>query len=190
MTAPPRDGKAPAAQTPRVDLTSPEGFREMYRDELAYVWATVERLGARPPHVEDRCHDVFMTAFRKRHDYDPQRPLRQWLFGIAYRLMLNVRRKQEASEGNDPSLQSVVDESASPEANASLRQERSVLLQAIESLSPERRAAFVMHDLDGFAAPEIARSLEIPLNTVYSRIRLARADVMRATAQWRERSSP
>jgi len=47
----------------------------------------------------------------------------------------------------------------------------------LEELPPERRAVVVLHELEGQTAPEIAAALDVPLNTVYSRLRLGRADL-------------
>ena len=43
----------------------------------------------------------------------------------------------------------------------------------------EKRSLVVMHDLEGIAVPEIAALLAVPLNTAYSRLRLARAEFER-----------
>ena len=51
---------------------------------------------------------------------------------------------------------------------------RRLLLEALAALDADRRAVFVMHELDELSAPEIAETLAIPLNTVYSRLRIAR----------------
>jgi RNA polymerase sigma-70 factor (ECF subfamily) len=48
---------------------------------------------------------------------------------------------------------------------------------ALNQLDFDQRAVLVMHDIEGFAAPEIAETLMTPLNTVYSRLRLARAKI-------------
>jgi RNA polymerase sigma-70 factor (ECF subfamily) len=50
--------------------------------------------------------------------------------------------------------------------------------RALDSLDYQRRAAFVMHDLDGFSVPEISRALDLPVNTLYSHIRRARQHVL------------
>lgn len=167
-----------------VDLTSPEGFKRMYREELGYVHATLQRLGAPPAFAEDLCHDVFLTAFRKRGDFDASRPLRPWLFGLAFRTMLNVRRKGSTT-GDDAPLANLEDPASGPEQHAADAQGRSALSRAIAKLEPERRAVFLLHDVEGYAAPEIARELEIPLNTAYSRLRLARADILQHTQRLR-----
>ena len=45
---------------------------------------------------------------------------------------------------------------------------------ALDQLPMEQRAVFVLHELDEQSAPEVAEALGTPLNTVYSRLRLAR----------------
>jgi RNA polymerase sigma-70 factor (ECF subfamily) len=58
-------------------------------------------------------------------------------------------------------------------------------MKALDGLDLDRRAVFVMHELDEIPMPEIARTLAIPLNTAYSRLRLARADVAQAIQHFR-----
>jgi RNA polymerase sigma-70 factor (ECF subfamily) len=58
----------------------------------------------------------------------------------------------------------------------------------MESMPLERRAVFVMHEIDGLPVPEVAQALAVPLNTAYSRLRLARRDF--ATAIERLRGKP
>ena len=172
-----------------VDLRSPDGFKQLYRDQLGYVYSVLRRLGAPGEHLEDLCHDVFMTAFRKRADYDASRAIKPWLFGLAFRMMLNVKRKAKV-EGDDQPLAVLADASANPEQVVSQRQGHTALQRAIALLEPGRRAVFLMHDLDGHAAPDIARELEIPLNTAYSRLRLARADILKQTESFRAGGAP
>jgi RNA polymerase sigma-70 factor (ECF subfamily) len=168
-----------------TDIRSPEGFKQMYRAELPYVLATLDRLGAPRLHREDLCHDVFMTAFDKRGDFDASRPLRPWLFGIAFRLLLNVRRKASMT-GDEAALEKLVDPNLGPEEAASRGQAQTALMREVHRLEPERRAVFLLHDMEGHGAPEISRALDVPLNTVYSRLRLARQQLLEATKPLRE----
>ena len=128
---------------------------------------------------------MFLTAFRNREDYDPSRPLRAWLFRIGFRLVLNVRRTG-SMPGDDEQLALLADTGLGPEEAAHQQQARTESHRAIQSLEPDRRAVFLMHDVEGQPASEIARTLEIPLNTAYSRLRLARADILRVTERLRE----
>src|SRR5688500_6597311 len=67
-------------------------FQSVYQAEVSYVWESLRRLGVHPADIEDLAHDVFVTAYDRLDDYDPSRPIRPWLFGIAYRVALDHRR--------------------------------------------------------------------------------------------------
>ena len=54
----------------------------------------MRRLGVRPAELDDLCQEVFAVVFRRLSDYDPSRPIEPWLFGIAYRVMLDHHRKR------------------------------------------------------------------------------------------------
>jgi RNA polymerase sigma-70 factor (ECF subfamily) len=64
----------------------------------------------------------------------------------------------------------------SGEESVALREQLELVARGLEQLELDQRAVFVMHDIDGHAMPVIARELGIPLNTAYSRLRLARRD--------------
>ncbi len=147
-------------------------FAEAYRAHVGYVWKTLQRLGARERDLEDLAHDVFVIAYRKLDSYDPDQPMRRWLFGIAFRVLAAERRR--ARNRMEIPSQHVDVASASP-GQDDVAANRRLLMSALSELPIEQRAVLIMHDVDGFTAPEISESLELSVNTVYSRLRLARA---------------
>ena len=165
--APDRDHRAPA-------------FSEVYREHVRYVWNTLRRLGVRDRDLEDLAHDVFVVAYRKRADYKPELPMRRWLFGIAFRVAAGDRRK--ARHAREIACDDV-DVAAGGDDLDTAAARRALCLRALAALPLEQRAVLVMHDLDGYSAPEIAIALEVPLNTVYSRLRLGRAKFTLAARQ-------
>ena len=54
---------------------------------------------------------------------------------------------------------------------------------ALETIDVGRRAVLVLHEIEEMTAPEIAQVLSIPLNTVYSRLRVARLELEAALAR-------
>ena len=76
----------------------------------------------------------------------------------------------------------IPDSGPSPERALAGEEARRQVARALEQLPLEQRAVFVLHDIDGVSAPEFARALEVPLNTVYSRLRLAREKFLAAVA--------
>jgi len=83
----------------------------------------------------------------------------------------------------------LVDERPPADEQLGERQARELVLLALGSVDADRRPIFIMHDLDGYAMPEIIETLGIPLNTGYSRLRLARQDFAAAVQRLR-RGSP
>lgn len=137
--------------------------------------SALRRLGVGPADLEDEAHNVFVAVLKRLHTYDPARPLRPWLFGFAFRDASEYRRKRgRALPLEEP--QEVVDSAVRPDAGYESARKRWMVQAVLEEIELDRRAVFVLHDIDGFTGDEIARALEIPLGTVYSRLRLARED--------------
>ncbi|MBN2573207.1 MAG: sigma-70 family RNA polymerase sigma factor [Deltaproteobacteria bacterium] len=166
---------------PEPDLPS------IYRSEFSYVWKTLRRLGAPSADIEDLAHDVFVVAHRHLGDYDPTRPLRPWLFGIAVRVVSDHRRVGRNSREIPGEIAEAVDATPSVQDRLEDREARALLMRALDELDLEQRAVLVMHDLDELPVPEIAAALSIPLNTAYSRLRLARAAVSAWVARFSAR---
>lgn len=156
-----------------------EAFEALFRRELGYVLATLRRLGVRPGDVEDLAHDVFVVAFRRLGDLDPARPPRPWLFGIALRVAADYRRL--ARHRYERSDDEQAGRTPAPDAPAGEQVERRGLVQrGLDALDLDKRAVLILHDVEGHGMPEIAAALGIPLNTAYSRLRLARERFRRA----------
>ncbi len=153
----------------------PADFRALYEAEFNYVYNSLRRLGVAERDLEDLIHEVFLAFHRGRDHYDPARPLRPWLFGIAFRISSDYRRRAQ-HRYEVPEEREVAD--ATPGADEQLvwRERRPLVLRALDTLDLDRRAVFVMHEIDGCTMPEIATVLAAPLNTLYSRLRLAREE--------------
>ncbi len=167
--------EATALPTPTTPPPLAE-FREVYEAEFDYVWRTLRRLGVPERDLEDVSHDVFVAFYRARDSYDRTRPLRPWLFGIAFRVASDFRRRAQHRYEVPSEPREVPD--GAPDAAEQLQasENRALVLRGLQALDLDRRAVFVMHDLDGHSMPEIAAVLAVPLNTLYSRLRLARSE--------------
>lgn len=164
----------------RVVADPSPDFRSIYESEVNYVWVSLSRLGVPERDLEDLTHDVFAKLFQNYQVYDPSRPLRPWLFGIAARIAWDYRElARNRLETPRPPVERP-DPRSGPEEETAAREDRATVLRALEELTMDRRILLVMHDLNGHSMPEIAKVLLHPMNTLYSRLRLARADFLAA----------
>jgi RNA polymerase sigma-70 factor (ECF subfamily) len=157
-------------------------FNALYREHFAYVWRSLRRLGIREADLPDLTHDVFVVVHRKLADFDASRPAKPWLFGICFRTALDKKRRHSSFK---ESLSDTAGEHAvasMPDGAAVVEQKEAhdVVMKALDELDLDKRAVFVMHELEGLSMPEIARVVDAPINTLYSRLRLAREDFVAA----------
>ncbi|HEY4054963.1 MAG TPA: sigma-70 family RNA polymerase sigma factor [Kofleriaceae bacterium] len=152
-----------------------DSFNQLYAREFAYVWQTVGRLGHPQRDIADAVHDVFVIVYRRREELDPARSVRPWLFGVARKVVAGARRKDRVDPSDD------VDRIEAPPPHA----ERDLLWRALAQLTEDRRVVVILHDLEGYTGLEIAAQLDISPNTVHSRLRLAREDLVRVLTELR-----
>ena len=155
---------------------STESFPDIYRSELRYVLVVLRRLGVRPADIEDVAHDVFVAVYRHFAERDPARPIRPWLFGFCFRIAKDHRKLARHRHEAPPALEEPADAGRLPDQQVDDERLRVWLVEALDAMDFDKRGLVVMHDLEGIAVPQIAELLEVPLNTAYSRLRLARAE--------------
>jgi RNA polymerase sigma-70 factor (ECF subfamily) len=163
----------PSSSNPPV--TSDEACLGAFQQELNYVFRTLRRLGTAPSELEDLAQDVFLALRHSWNEYDPARPLRPYLFGIAFRLASAHHRKRarEVVFG----VVHVLDARPPPDEAMQTKQMRALMLVALEKIPLPRRAVLVMAEFDDVPVREVASVLGIPLFTAYSRLRKARREL-------------
>jgi RNA polymerase sigma-70 factor, ECF subfamily len=160
---------------PAARETADEACLGAYQRELDYVYRTFRRLGTPPFEVDDLAQDLFLALRRSWSGYDPIRPLRPYLFGIAFRIAAAHRRKRsrEVAFG----IIEVSDAGPGPDDALSVKQSGALLLAALERIPFPRRAVLVMHEIDDVSVANVAAVLSIPLFTAYSRLRKGRREL-------------
>src|SRR5262245_48809061 len=143
-----------------VSVTEERSCFEAFQSEFDYLCRTLRRLGVRPEDLEDDAHEVFLVLNRKWAEYDPSRPLRPYLFGIAFRVVaaLKRRRQRKIPIGiGDQESPAAGQEEALQAAHA-----REIVLAALAKVPLERRAVLVMHDIDDMPMRDVVSALSIP----------------------------
>ncbi|WP_394835254.1 sigma-70 family RNA polymerase sigma factor [Pendulispora rubella] len=164
-----------------------DAFRRLFAAEFRYVWTSLRRLGVDSADLDDVVHEVFLAVHRRFDTYDPARPIRPWLFAFAFRFASDYRKQarirfRSSFDG---------DESADPRPAADELLERAedqrLAAIGLEGIALDRRAVFILYEIDEVPMNEIAASLGVPLHTAYSRLRVAREEFA-AAVQSAERS--
>ena len=173
-------GEACDADLIRRSEAEPEQFAALFRRHSGALHRYVaRRLGS---HVaEDIVAEVFLTAFRQRHRYQPSQPdARPWLYGIATNLIARQRR----TEVRELKLRLAVGPPSTEEGHADRVADRVTaqalatrLDRALAALRPRERDILLLVAAEGLAYQEVAEALSVPLGTVKSRLNRARGRI-------------
>jgi RNA polymerase sigma-70 factor (ECF subfamily) len=176
------EGVSDADLMARVGAGDLAALGDLYDRHHASVLRFVNRLTGRSPHADDLAHETFLMLARRAKRYDGRPSARPWLLGIAARLVRQHRRsaarltevllsfRRSGSDSPPPT----------PEAAASVTEEMRRFDQALRRLSEEKRAVILLVEVEGLSGEEVARALEIPLNTVWTRLHYARKELREA----------
>ena len=171
-------GRRLRAVSARAHLT----LADVYRQQLDFVVRTTRHLGVPEPQVEDVVHDVFLVVHRRLSEYDGRAPLRAWLYGITRRVVLHHKRAFSRAKAREVHVP-VPRPSPGAEETIARHQAAQAVRTCLADLDDDQRMVFVLADIEGLSAPEIATAQRIKLNTVYSRLRLGRKKIERALAR-------
>lgn len=143
----------------------------LFDAHCGFVCRVLRHHGVHEAALDDAVQDVFVTAHRRWSSFEGRSSARSWLYGIARRIAFRYRRSAEARArrfvAEDDAPAEGIDE---PFARAHAAHSLAALLH---ELDVDKRTVFVLAEVEGMTAPEVAEALGIPLGTVYSRLRAA-----------------
>ena len=176
--------KAEAPAVPPTRAADVPSFQVIYQQYLDFVWSSAGHLGARPDIIDDVVQDVFIVIHSKLATLQRPEALRSWIYGIVRRTVSDYRRSRRTRDTTGARLAT---EPKSNQPSPLDMAERNADLELLESnlaeLDGSRREVFVMVEILEMTVPEVVQVLDIPLNTAYSRLRLARQDFEEALAR-------
>jgi RNA polymerase sigma-70 factor (ECF subfamily) len=132
--------------------------------------------------AEDAVQETFLRVLRALPRFRRDASFRTWLLRIAVNVCLNWKRDRRPTEPWTEEHPQAPLHDASPEAIALLRLQ---VLEALGGLPPDRRAALLLKELEGWSVPEIGAAMGWNLKRVYNELYKAR----RALADWQARDA-
>lgn len=167
-------------------------FHDVYREHWHFVWRALRAHGVREADLEDQVHEVFLVVHRKLEGFEGRSQVTTWLWGIVervasdWRRRAHVRREESTADVPEPAQTSA----DAGEARLDHVRGRATLESILDTMPADQRAVFVLFELDAVPVDEIGRLVNCPVNTVWSRLRLARKHFERALARVRARGGP
>ncbi|HET6331598.1 MAG TPA: sigma-70 family RNA polymerase sigma factor [Polyangiales bacterium] len=165
--------------------------QQVYEAHFDFVWRTARRLGAHESQLDDVVQEVFLVVQRRLASFEGRSELKTWLFGITRKVVYSTLRRsgnrREVALGEDEELPDV----SAPTAEMQLAadEDTRLLYALLRELDEDKRAVFVLSELEEMSGPEIAEALDLQLSNVYARVRAARQAFDAALRRYRAREA-
>ena len=166
------DRQADRALVERCLGNQPGAFDELYRRFAPRVFTLACRMTGSRSSGEDLLQEIFLLVYRKLGSFKGEAALGTWVYRLATNCCLDyLRSRQHKLEHGQRRTRR---EPAAPRRGGRLTADRLDLERAIAQLPPGYRAAFVLHDVEGFDHAEVGRLLGIAEGTSKSQVHKAR----------------
>ena len=166
--APPAPRQVP---TERYEPGSVADFERLYRNTYRRIVGTLITLVRDVPTAEDCAQETYERAYRGWAKWRPDAPVEAWLHRIAINVAISDRRYQRLRQAGE-----VIRRLGrpAPGPDPAMIAEHSLVVQAMQKLPPKQAAALVLRHYHGYTNREIAAALDVPEQTVASRLAAAR----------------
>jgi RNA polymerase sigma-70 factor, ECF subfamily len=176
---------------PLTHLDKRQAAERLFRPAMFLtVLRWLKRLGVAPRDLHDVGGDVWLSAAKSWHTYDPKlsRPER-WLNGIAVHAATNYHeRRSRRPEVLTCVPPHVVDGAPDAVTMLGAMTTQAEVTAALRAIDPALASILVQHDLDGISMNEVARSMKRPLSTAY-KMRTRALAALRSTLERRAREN-
>ncbi|MEO6601390.1 MAG: sigma-70 family RNA polymerase sigma factor [Polyangiaceae bacterium] len=162
-------------------------FKALCAQYFEFVWKCARAFGSKSDEVDDVVQDVFLVVQRRHADLKEERLARSWIYSITRRVVSSQRRRRRERDSRaEPDVDSLKSPDQSPLAAAEHQHEVRVLSALLDGLDERKREVFVMSEILEMSGREIAETIGVPMNTVYSRLRAAREEFDAAARRQRK----
>jgi len=161
----------------RASTGNIDAFEQIYRVTSSFVYNVALRITRNSANAEEVTQDVFMKIYRNLKGFGFRSAFKTWVYRITVNTAINHYRKSNKEERNradyDNLIESLPDNRLGAEGiNQSDNQAR--LNTLLDRLSPEHKSCLILREIEGLSYQEMSGTLNIPVNTVRSRLKRAR----------------
>ena len=178
------DGPTPSPRLP--------SFRAVYDEYFGFVWRCTRRLGVPAEAVDDVVQEIFVVVHARLDTVEQPLSLRSWIYGVVRRVAQTYRRSRRTRIAREVlrfDCDLVEEMKPSPLDLAVLSDDLRLLWRLLGELDRQKREVLILAELEEMTVPEIAKAVGIPLNTAYSRLRVARDEFNKEFARHVQREA-
>jgi RNA polymerase sigma-70 factor (ECF subfamily) len=160
------------------DLTA---FQQVYKALSGFVYNVALKVSRNSADAEEITQDVFMKIYRNLKNFRFRSAFKTWVYRITVNTAINHYRKSRREEKGRVDYESVIGTRSCGSSTAEdiIQSDNQARLNALlDTLSPNYKVCLILREIQGLSYQEIAATLKIPINTVRSRLKRARQELL------------
>jgi RNA polymerase sigma-70 factor (ECF subfamily) len=165
-------------QAARGDI---EAFEKIYRLTQSFVYSVAYRVNNNTASSDDVTQEVFLKMHKSLNSFRFASSFKTWLYRVTMNTAINHYRRNRRDSTIAASPEIVIEHERNavrPGDIVEKQDGRRILEELLAKLNPDQRACVVLREIEGLNYKEIARSLNVKINTVRSRLKRARVALM------------
>ncbi|MEO7113773.1 MAG: sigma-70 family RNA polymerase sigma factor [Polyangiaceae bacterium] len=173
-----------------AQLSAKTSVAELFKELAPFVWRALKRLGVADRDVDDQVQEVFVVIHRKLAEFEGRSSIRTWVYGICVRTASDYRNRARVKREMLPD--EMPEQLSTNDAHEALakHQARALLDRVLDDLDEDKRAVFVLYEIEELSMNDVAEAVSCPVQTAYSRLHAARKQVQDGIAALRRQSQP
>jgi RNA polymerase sigma-70 factor, ECF subfamily len=152
-------------------------WRTLYDRHFPDIERLVSSLGITDSEADDICQEIFVIIYRKLARFRGEARLSTWIYRVATREAIRFARRRRLLRGLTELFARDSRDTKPADWSENEAGRRHYLRQLLDRLSPERRLALVLYEIEGLPVNEIARISDCAENTVWTRLHRARTEL-------------
>ena len=160
-----------------------EAFEAIYKAASGFAYNVALRIAQKPADAEEITQDVFVKIYKSLKDFEFKSSFKTWVYRITVNTALNYVRasKKDKDVIGVKDISILADKRDELKADIDREDSRAKVNSMLALLNPDQRACIVLRELQGLDYKEIAQALDIPINTVRTRLKRARETLVSFT---------
>ncbi len=163
-------------------LGNMEAFEQIYRIISPYVYRVVYQIINNEHDAQDVTQDVFVKIYNKLQSFNFKSSFKTWVYKISVNTAIDAISKRSKEEDKkvdyDVVIQSAPQMEDAVNKNIETEDKKSVLSLFLKRLTPDQRICLHLREIEGLTYKEIAKTLNINVNAVRSRLKRARQSII------------
>jgi len=158
-----------------------EAFKAIYDYYSGFVYNISIGMTRKKEDAEEIAQDVFLKVYRSLKSFEFNASLKTWIYRITVNTAINYCKKKTREINmvfpyEDIEMLPVAEDRGKNEINDEYN--KALVRSFLDMLNPDQRACIILRNIEGLSYQEIAKTLNVNINTVRTRLKRARERIM------------